>query len=194
MKLLAATILAALFATTVATAEVPLPPQDQQQLPPPLPPQQLQQQPIPGQGPQLQPPQQANNVAPNGAAPQDAAANNAAQPKKAGKPPEFFKARRELLAARKQAAKDRLRQFKADRAAAEQKAYEEWHERYLADAPVRAELVRAEVALTRDRFAYYAYQPVYVPVYPIYPVYTPIFSFGYQPFYGPIYGQFWCGW
>jgi hypothetical protein len=193
MKLLAVALLAFLVATP-ALAEVPLPPQDAQQLPPPLPPLQLQQQPIPGQGPQLQPPQQANNVAPNGAAPQDAAANNAALPNKPGKPREFFKARRELLAARKQAAKDRMRQFKADRAAAEQKAYEEWHARYLADAPVRAELVRAEAALARDRFAYYYAQPVYVPVYPIYPVYAPIFSVGYQPFYGPIYGQFWCGW
>jgi hypothetical protein len=190
MKLLPAALLATILAAAIAKAEAPLPPQDAQQLPPPLPPQQLEQQPIPRQGPQLQPPQQANNVAPNGAAPQDAVANNAAQPKKAGKPPEFFKARRELLAARKQAAKDRMRQFKADRAAAEQKAYEEWHERYLADAPVRAELVRAEAALARDRFAYYAYQPIYVPVYPIYPVYTPIVSFGY----GPVYGQFWCGW
>jgi hypothetical protein len=190
MKLLPAAFAAYLLVAHAALADVPLPPQDSQPLPPPLPPQQLEQQPIPGQDPQLQGPQQAN-VVPNAPAPQ-AAANNAAQPKKAGKPPEFFKARRELLAARKQAAKDRMRQFKADRAAAEQKAYEEWHERYLADAPVRAELVRAEAALERARFDYYYAQPIYVPVYPVYPVYTPIISFGYQPFYGPVCGQFWC--
>jgi hypothetical protein len=171
-RLLSLVIALVLGASTLA--EPPLPPQDTKQLPPPLPPQELQAQPVPAQGPQLQQPQQ-NLQAP------------AAQPKKAGKPPEFFKARREALAARKQARLDRMRQFQADRAAAEEKLYQDWHERYLADAPVRQEIVRQEAALARDQF-YYA-QPIYVPIYP---VYTPIVSFGYG--YQPIYGQFWCGW
>ncbi|MCI0332086.1 MAG: hypothetical protein L0228_02525 [Planctomycetes bacterium] len=59
--------------------------------------------------------------------------------KNPGKPPEFFKARRAALAARKEAAKERMQQFKAARAAAEEKAYQEWHERYIADAPVRVQ-------------------------------------------------------
>jgi hypothetical protein len=182
------TLLAIVLTAPTALAQLHLPPQDPlqrqlPQLPPPLPPQELQQQPLPGEGPQLQAPRQAGNAAvPNGAA----LPNNAAdQPKRAGKGPEFFKARRELLAARKQAQKDRMHQFKADRAAAEEKAYLEWHERYLADAPVRQEIVRAEAALARDRFAYTYAQPIFIPVYP---VYAPIFPIGCHP----IYGQFWC--
>jgi hypothetical protein len=165
----------ALVLGTYTFADPPLPPQDQRQLPPPLPPQELQEQPAPGAGPQLQQPPQNQQPA------------AAAQPKKAGKPLEFFKARREALAARKQARIDRMRQFQADRAAAEEKLYQDWHERYLADAPVRQEIVRQEAALARNQAAYFYAQPIFVPVYPIY---APIFAPGYQP----IYGQFWCGW
>jgi hypothetical protein len=163
----------ALAIASSALADPPLPPQDQQPLPPPLPPQELQQQPLPGEGPQLAQPQQNQQAA--------------GQKKKAGKPPEFFKARREALAARKQARIDRMRQFQADRAAAEEKLYQDWHERYLADAPVRQEIVRQEAALARDQAYYFYAQPIYIPVYPIY---SPIFAPGYQP----IYGNLWCGW
>jgi hypothetical protein len=150
----------------------------------PLPPQEGQKQ---LQAPQLQPPQQ--NVQPQAAQ----QPNNGAQPNKAGKPPEFFKARREALAARKQARIDRMRQFKAERAAAEEQLYQEWHERYLADAPVRAAYYNnlsnnllAEAALVRERTAayYYLSSPVFVPVVPVYPYY-----YSYPGYSAPIYGQ-----
>ena len=137
------------------------PPQQPQHLPPPLPPQQLQQQPLPG------------------------------QPKNPGKPPEFFKARREALAARKAAQKQRMFEFKAARAAAEQKAYQDWHDRYIADAPVREQYYRtlssqylADAAFARERAAYwYSWaQPALIPV-----VYAPVH-------HGPIHGTVYWGW
>jgi hypothetical protein len=142
------------------------PPRQPQQLPPPLPPQQEQAQ---------------KDLPPD-------------KPKNPGKPPEFFKARREALAARKAAQKQRMFEFKAARAAAEQKAYQDWHDRYIADAPVREQYYRtlssaylADAALARERAAYYYYSwspPVFVPVYPI-----------YAPYYqAPIHGTVFWGW
>jgi hypothetical protein len=113
-------------------------------------------------------------------------------PKNPGKPPEFFKARREALAARKQSQKDRMRQFKADRAAADEKAYQEWHERYLADTPVRVEYYRAlasayeaDAALAYRTPYYYSAGPpvilpvIYVPAYYEAPIYGRVFHWGW---------------
>jgi hypothetical protein len=111
------------------------------------------------------------------------------KPKNPGKPPEYFKARREALAARKEAQKQRMFEFKAARAAAEQKAYQDWHDRYIADAPVREQYYRAlsneylaDAAFAHERAAYYNSwaQPVFVPVVPIY-------APGYQPIHGTVY-------
>jgi hypothetical protein len=148
MKLLAPLLLAATI-TATAPAELTLPPPD--------PPQQARQVPLPPPPQHLQPP-----------APQ---AQQPEQPKRAGKPPEYFKARREALAARKQAQIDRMMQVRAARAAADQKAYEDWHERYLADTPVREQYYRAQANAYLYDAAYYNYwgpPVVYVPVIPIY--------------------------
>jgi hypothetical protein len=148
MKLLVPLLLAATIAAT-ASAEPTLPPPD--------PPQQARQVPLPPPPQHLQPP-----------APQ---AQQPEQPKRAGKPPEYFKARREALAARKQAQIDRMMQVRAARAAADQKAYEDWHERYLADTPVREQYYRAQANAYLYDAAYYNYwgpPVVYVPVIPIY--------------------------
>ena len=55
----------------------------------------------------------------------------------------LYAARRRVQIERKQAQIDRMNQFKAARAAQEQKLYQDWHERYLADTPVRVEYYRA---------------------------------------------------
>jgi hypothetical protein len=98
--------------------------------------------------------------------------------KNPGKPPEYFKARREALAAQKQARVDRMQQYKAARAAAEEKAYQEWHERYLADAPVREQYYRAQAnaylydaAFAYPRAAYVNYWAPPVVIVPVVPVY-----------------------
>jgi hypothetical protein len=139
---------------------------------------------IPPQGPALVPPQ---NAAQNPPAAQPAK-KNAGKP--VGKPPEFFAARRQAQRDRKQAQLDRMRQFKAARAAEQERLYQDWHERYLADAPVRVEYYRALAAAYQSQPAYPYYYPgpfiiqpiVYAPV-----IYTPI----YQP---PIYGTFFHVW
>jgi hypothetical protein len=115
-------------------------------------------------------------------------------PKNPGKPTEFFVARRQALAARKVAAKERMRQFKAARAAEQEKLYQDWHERYLADAPVREQYYRTqesayqtETALAQQRTAYFyaAGPPVILPVFP---PYTPSCSINRCSFYTTNYG------
>ena len=71
-----------------------------------------------------------------------------------------------------------MNQFKAARAAEEQKLYQDWHERYLADTPVRVEYYRALAA---------AYQSQ-----PAIPYYTSPYFYGAGPpvilpaVYGPV--------
>jgi hypothetical protein len=86
---------------------------------------------------------------------------------------------------RKQARVDRMNQFKAARAAEEQKLYQDWHERYLADAPVRVEHYRALTA---------AYQSQ--PGIPYYNSTTPYFYAAGPPLIlAPVYGTVFCaGW
>jgi hypothetical protein len=110
----------------------------------------------------------------------------------------LYAARRRAQIDRKQAQIDRMNQFKAVRAAEEQKLYQDWHERYLADAPVRVEYYRALAAAYQSQPAapYYTapyfygagppviLTPVYAPV-----VYAPIY---YRP---GTYGTFFSwGW
>ena len=94
-----------------------------------------------------------------------------------------------------------MNQFKAARAAEEQKLYQDWHERYLADAPVRVEYYRALTAAYQSQPAlpYYTstYSPYFYGVGPavILPVvYGPVVStpICYQP---GCYGTFFSwGW
>jgi len=95
---------------------------------------------------------------------------------------------------RKQARVDRMNQFKAARAAEEQKLYQDWHERYLADAPVRVEYYRALAASYQSQPAvsYYNYTTPYFytadPPLVLAPVYAPILA-------TPACGTFFCrGW
>jgi hypothetical protein len=67
-----------------------------------------------------------------------------AKPKKLGKPPEYFIARRQAQIDRKAALKARVQEHKAARAAAEEKVYQDWHERYVADAPVLEQYFRTQ--------------------------------------------------
>jgi hypothetical protein len=162
-----------------------------QQLPPPQYPADAKPK-TPPQGPAIIPPQNNNaiNAAPPGVAGGQPNHNPAAQPanKNPGKPPEFWVARRAELNARKQAQVDRMKQFKAERAAEQEKLYQDWHERYLADTPVRVEYYRAQAAAFAYRSPYYySPAPIILPVVYAPVVYGPI----YQP---PIYGCFSCGW
>jgi hypothetical protein len=81
-----------------------------------------------------------------------------------------------------------MKQFKADRAAEQEKLYQDWHERYLADTPVRVEYYRAQAAaFTYGSPYFYSPTPIILPV-----VYAPVV---YGPIYRPpIYGCFSCGW
>jgi hypothetical protein len=98
---------------------------------------------------------------------------------------------------RKQARIDRMNQFKAARAAEEQKLYQDWHERYLADAPVRVEYYRALTAAYQSQPATYYGSPYYFgspyyygagPAVILPPVYGPIIA-------TPVCGTFFsCGW
>jgi len=116
------------------------------------------------------------------------------KPKNPGKPPEFFAARREALAARKEAAKERMRQFKAARAAEDEKLYQDWHDRYIADAPVREQYYRTqesayqtETALAQQRTAYfYAAGPPMI--LPVFSPYIPSYSTNRCSFYATNYG------
>jgi hypothetical protein len=151
-----------------------------QQLPPPQNPAVAEPK-VPPQGPAL--------VAPQNQPAAQVATKNAG--KRVGKPPEFFAARRQAQRDRKQAAIARMKQFKADRAAAEEILYQDWHERYLADTPVRVALARAYEANAlawRTPYFYAAPAPMIVPI-----VYSPVI---YAPTCPPlIYGTFFtCGW
>jgi len=138
------------------------------QNPPPLPPQNAQQQqPI------------APAVAPGVAAP--AAQNNA------GQPLSLSARRRQVERERKRAQLDRAEQFKAARAAEQQKLYQDWHERYIADAPVRVEYYRA-LAAQESQPAYYGSPYFYGAGPPV--IFPPIFAPTiYNPLYRP-YGTF----
>jgi hypothetical protein len=96
--------------------------------------------------------------------------------------PPHLMARRQELKARKEAQRQRMYEFQAARAELEERRYQDWHQRYLADTPVREEYYRAlanayttERALAYERAAYanleastlwYGGPPIYYP--PIY--------------------------
>jgi hypothetical protein len=77
----------------------------------------------------------------------------------------LYAARRRLQIERKQAAVDRMNQFKAARAAQEQKLYQDWHDRYIADAPVRVEYYRALAASYQSQPAVPYYTSAYSPYF-----------------------------
>jgi hypothetical protein len=77
----------------------------------------------------------------------------------------LYAARARAQVDRKQAQIDRMNQFKAARAAQEQKLYQDWHERYLADAPVRVEYYRALAASYQSQPAVPYYAPTYSPYF-----------------------------
>jgi hypothetical protein len=92
---------------------------------------------------------------------------------------------------------DRMNQFRAARAAEEAKLYQDWHERYLADAPMRVEYYRALTAAYQapptlpyysTPYYYGAGPPVILPV-----VYAPIiYTPGYRPYtYGTFFSWGW---
>src|SRR5262245_25858312 len=132
-----------------------------QQLPPPENPDAEKTEALPP-GPPLFAPQNAPQPPAPAAAP--GAPAEPAKKKNAGKPPEFFAALRKAQRDRKQARIERMRQFKAARAAEDQKLYQDWHERYLADTPVRVEYYRALAAAyeSQPAFPYYGSPYVYV--------------------------------
>jgi hypothetical protein len=159
-------------------------------------------------GPTLVPPQNQPQQAPQNAPqvpPQQAPVAPAvgAQPvkKTADQLSALYAARRRAQIDRKQAQIDRMNQFKAARAAQEQKLYQDWHDRYLADAPVRVEYYRALAASYQSQpvIPYYAsaYSPYFYGAGPavILPVVCgPVLSapIGYRP---GRYGTFFsCGW
>jgi hypothetical protein len=127
-------------------------------------------------GPALVPPQNEPQRAPQNApqvppqnAPQQPPAGPplGAQPvkKSAEQLRELYAARRRLQIDRKQAQIDRMNQFKAARAAEELKLYQDWHERYLADAPVRVEYYRALAASYQSQPAISYYTSTYSPYF-----------------------------
>jgi hypothetical protein len=112
-------------------------------------------------GPAVVPPQNAPQLPPQNAQQQAPPGPPlGAQPvkKNADQLRELYAARRRAQIDRKQAQIDRMNQFKAARAAEEQKLYQDWHERYLADTPVRVEYYRALAAANQSQPAipYYA--------------------------------------
>jgi hypothetical protein len=175
-----------------------------QQLPPPQNPAGDQPEPQ-AQAPVLLPPQ---NVPPQ---PQQQQQQPAPRPLLTGhearKNPEKLRALvaslRQAEIDRKQARIDRMNQFKAARAADDQKLYQDWHERYLADAPVRVEYYRALTAAYQSQPVvpyywtpyywspyYYAVDlPGYFPAYYAPVVATPIY---YQPVANGFFHS--CGW
>lgn len=144
---------------------------------------------LPPQGPELLAPQNAGRN--NAGNEQNAALNQ--PPKKSGKPPEFFAARRQAQIDRKKAAKDRMRQFQAARAEREEKLYQDWHERYLADTPVRVEYWRAQARAYEALATPYYYAVAPPVILPVIPIYAPVY---YPPIYSPpIYETFfYWGW
>jgi hypothetical protein len=99
--------------------------------------------------------------------------------KNAGQTLDFFVARHQAQEFRKQARIDRMNQFKAARAAEEQKLYQDWHERYIADTPVRVEYYRAlAAAQSQPAISYYS-TPFFYGVGPpvvLAPVYAAVVS------------------
>ena len=93
------------------------------------------------QGPVLVAPQNVPQLPPQNApqSPAPAPPIGAQAQKNPGQLIELLAARRRAEIDRKQAQIDRMMQFKAARAAEQQKLYQDWHERYLADTPVRVE-------------------------------------------------------
>jgi hypothetical protein len=154
-----------------------------QQLPPPRNPTGNEPEALP-QGPALVAPQNAAQQPPPGpplGAP--AAKKNPGQPLDL-----VLAALRQAEKDRKQAQIDRVKQFKAARAAEQQKLYQDWHERYLADAPVRVEYYRALAAAYQSQPAISYYSPPYYyaagPPVILSPVYAPVVA---APiYYGPL--------
>jgi hypothetical protein len=151
-------------------------------------------------GPALVPPQNAPQLPPQNAPqqppPRPMLGAEAAK-KNPGQLQELFAARRRAQIDRKQAQIDRMNQFKAARAAEQQKLYQDWHERYLADAPVRVEYYRALAAAYQSQPAipYYSLPYYYAAGPPVIlaPVYAPVVSTTiYRPFtYGTFYSWGW---
>jgi hypothetical protein len=99
---------------------------------------------------------------------------------------ELILARLKAEKERQQAKLDRMNQAKAARAAEEQKLYEDWHQRYLADTPVRVEYYRALAAAYQSQPAVPYYTPYFYGPNPplIYPVvYAPVVV---APIYRPV--------
>jgi hypothetical protein len=152
-----------------------VPPQNEPQQPPQnapqLPPQNVPQQPPPG------PPLGAQTVK-----------------KTADQLRDLFAARRRAQIDRKQAQIDRMNQFKAARAAEEQKLYQDWHDRYLADTPVRVEYYRALAAAYQSQPAtpYYTAPYFYGAGPPIIlaPVFAPVVSAPIYYYRPGTYGTF----
>ena len=142
-----------------------------------------------------QPPQNAAQLLPQNGPQQPAPRVPVAAPaakKNPGELKDLYAARLRLQNARKQAQIDRMNQFKAARAAEQQKLYRDWHERYLADTPVRVEYYRAMAAAYQSQPAvpYYT-APYYYGAGPpviLAPVYAPLV---YTPVYGTL---FYGGW
>jgi hypothetical protein len=148
------------------------------------------------QGPALVPPQNQPQLPPQNA-PQQPPARPPLGAHTAKKNPgellDLFAARRRAQIDRKQAQIDRMNQFKAARAAEQQKLYQDWHERYLADAPVRVEYYRALGAAYQSQPAtsYYTAPYFYSAGPPV--ILTPVYApFVFTPiYYGPgTYGTF----
>jgi hypothetical protein len=91
---------------------------------------------------------------------------------------------------RLQARMDRMNLTQAARAAEEQKLYQDWHQRYLADTPVRVEYYRAQAAAYQSQavIPYFGVPYFYAagPAVVLPPIYAPVI---YAPVYRP-YGTF----
>ncbi len=145
------------------------------------------------QGPALLPPQNAPQQAP----PRGPLARQAAQ-KNPDRLRAVVAALRQATKDRKQARIDRMNQFKAARAAEQQKLYQDWHERYLSDAPVRVEYYRALATAYQSQpsFSYNTVPYFYAADAPVIlaPVYAPFIArpIYYEPFaYGCVYSWGW---
>jgi hypothetical protein len=165
-----------------------------QQLPPPRNPAGDESE-LPPPGPALVPPQNAPQQAAQNAR-QQPAAGAAIGAQEAKKTPAqwraLFAARRRAENDRNQARAERLKQFKEARDAEEAKLYQDWHERYLADTPVRVEYYRALAAAYQSQPATVYYSTPYFygggPTVILSAVYGPVI---YTPVYQPYsYGTF----
>jgi hypothetical protein len=163
-----------------------------QQLPPPQNPAGVQPAAVP-EVPAVVPPQNAPQPAPPPNVPAAQAAKKSPEQLRA-----VVAALRQAEKNRKQARIDRMNQFKAARAVEQQKLYQDWHDRYLSDAPVRVEYYRAlstayqsQPALLYNTSPYFyaAEPPVILPF-----LYAPIAArpIYYQPFaYGCVHSWGW---